>query len=73
MLASSFVPADVNISLQSENGILGLGGYPTSKKDVDADLVNAGKETVTVRAGGSFFSSDDSFAMIRGSVEYSKF
>lgn len=73
MLASSFVPADVNISLQSENGILGLGGYPTSKKDVDADLVNAGKETVTVRAGGSFFSSDDSFAMIRGSVEYSNF
>mmetsp|Transcript_25965 Transcript_25965/g.50833 ORF Transcript_25965/g.50833 Transcript_25965/m.50833 type:complete len:523 (+) Transcript_25965:75-1643(+) len=65
-LVSNFLEPGVRIELQSENGLLGIGAYPTEDK-VDPDLINAGKETITTIPGSSLFSSSDSFAMVRGS------
>ncbi len=63
-LVANYVPEDIEIELQSENGMLGIGPFPT-EAEVDADLINAGKQTVTLRKGGSYFDSALSFGMIR--------
>jgi 3-oxoacid CoA-transferase subunit B len=64
-LVANFVPAEIEVWLQSENGMLGIGPFPT-EDEIDADLINAGKQTVTTIPGSSIFGSHESFAMIRG-------
>ncbi len=64
-LVANYVPDDIEVMLQSENGLLGMGPFPTDS-EVDADMINAGKQTVTAATGASIFSSAESFAMIRG-------
>ena len=64
-LVANHIPEKMSVMLQSENGLLGMSGFPT-EAEIDADLINAGKQTITTALGASFFSSADSFAMIRG-------
>ena len=64
-LAANYIPENISVMLQSENGLLGMGPFPL-EQNVDADLINAGKQTVTMAEGASLFSSAESFAMIRG-------
>lgn len=64
-LVANYIPEGMDVWLQSENGLLGIDEFPT-EDNIDADLINAGKQTVTVKKGGAFFSSSESFAMIRG-------
>src|SRR5690554_1251205 len=64
-LVANYIPEDIEVEFQSENGILGMGPFPYDGEE-DADLINAGKQTVTIRPGGSIFDSATSFAMIRG-------
>ena len=64
-LVANFIPNNIEVMLQSENGLLGMGQFPT-EEEIDADLINAGKQTVTTATGASFFDSAESFAMIRG-------
>jgi 3-oxoacid CoA-transferase subunit B len=64
-LVANFIPAQLNVVLQSENGLLGIGPFP-SEKEIDPDLINAGKQTITMMPGSALFSSAESFGMIRG-------